>query len=65
MAENLAWGAGSRGTPAAIVQAWLASPHHRANLLLPRFRHIGIGSAHGSFAGYSDAMVVTVDLSGR
>ena len=29
LAENLAWGSGSLGTPAAIVQTWLNSPHHR------------------------------------
>jgi uncharacterized protein YkwD len=41
--ENLAWGSGGRSTPKAIVQAWMNSPGHRANILNARFRHIGIG----------------------
>lgn len=43
--ENLAWGAGSRSTPREIVQAWMHSPGHRANILNRSFREIGIGVA--------------------
>jgi uncharacterized protein YkwD len=47
--ENLAWGAGrNRSTPRGIVAAWMASPPHRANILNPRFREIGIGVAVGA-----------------
>jgi len=45
--ENLAWGSGTRSTPASIVKAWMASPPHRANILQGRFRVIGIGIGHG------------------
>lgn len=45
--ENLAWGAGKKGTPAAIVRAWMASPGHRADILRPAFREIGLGIAIG------------------
>jgi uncharacterized protein YkwD len=31
--ENLAWGSGYLGIAYAILDAWLHSPHHRANLL--------------------------------
>jgi uncharacterized protein YkwD len=62
--ENLAWGSGSYGSPRAIVNAWLHSPEHRANLLRPRFRRIGIGLARGTFLGYGGATVVTADFSG-
>lgn len=41
--ENIAWGAGGRGTPRRIVRAWMHSPGHRQNMLSPRFRDIGIG----------------------
>ena len=41
--ENLAWGSSLKATPRMIMQAWLASPHHKANLLGKRFRSIGIG----------------------
>jgi uncharacterized protein YkwD len=45
--ENIAWGAGKEGTPAAIVKAWMASPGHRADILRPAFREIGVGIAIG------------------
>lgn len=62
--ENLAWGTGVYGTPPTIVQEWLASPEHRANLLRPGFRWIGVGSAVGRFVGRSGATVVTADFAG-
>jgi len=43
--ENLAWGTGHLATPASIVQAWMRSPGHRANILNPSYREIGIGVA--------------------
>lgn len=46
--ENIAWGAGKEGTPAAIVAAWMASPGHRADILRPAFREIGVGIAIGA-----------------
>ncbi|NEQ25833.1 MAG: CAP domain-containing protein [Microcoleus sp. SIO2G3] len=38
--ENIAAG---QPTPQAVVQAWIDSAPHRANLLDPRYRDIGIG----------------------
>jgi uncharacterized protein YkwD len=46
--ENLAWGAGWRDTPHAIVSAWMHSAAHRHNILRPRFRVIGIGVKRGT-----------------
>jgi uncharacterized protein YkwD len=60
--ENLAWGGGSYGTPQGVVAMWLASPEHRANLLRPSFRRIGIGLARGTFQGENGAVVVTADF---
>jgi uncharacterized protein YkwD len=48
LGENLAWGEKSRGSPARIVDAWMASPPHRATLLSASFRHVGIGVVWGS-----------------
>ncbi|MCD6290677.1 MAG: CAP domain-containing protein [Anaerolineae bacterium] len=39
-AENIAAGFAK---PADVVNAWLASPHHRANLLHPNLKEIGVG----------------------
>jgi uncharacterized protein YkwD len=43
--ENLAWGTQILATPRAIVQAWIASPAHLANILEARYRQTGIGVA--------------------
>jgi uncharacterized protein YkwD len=60
--ENLAWGPISASW---VVSQWLASPEHRAILLRPGFRRIGIGAYEGSFAGQSGKLVVTADFAGR
>ena len=62
--ENLAWGAGRAATARAVVGGWLSSPGHRANLLRPGFRYVGVGTATGRFAGVSGATVVTADFAG-
>jgi len=41
--ENLGWGDGGLETPAGIVQGWLGSPTHFANMVTPSFRDTGIG----------------------
>ena len=63
--ENLGWGVGSRASAQAIVQGWLASPSHRANLLRPGFNRVGVGRVVGTFAGHGGAAVVTADFAGR
>jgi uncharacterized protein YkwD len=46
--ENIAWGTRWRGSPKTIVGLWMGSPGHRANLLNPGFREIGVGIALGN-----------------
>ncbi len=46
--ENIAWGTGGLSTPSRIVAGWMASPGHRANILQPSFRQIGVGIAAGA-----------------
>ena len=48
LGENIAWASGSLSTPAAIVQAWMNSPGHRANILEPVFRYEGLGVMPGA-----------------
>lgn len=52
--ENIAWGMRSLGTPRAIVDAWMRSAGHRANILSTSFREIGVGFASGSPNGKRD-----------
>jgi uncharacterized protein YkwD len=61
--EDLAWGTGATGR--WVVNQWLASPAHRAVLLRPGFRRVGIGISLGTFVGHGGATVVTADFAGR
>lgn len=49
--ENLAWGQGVLGTPAATMNAWMRSQGHRENILSASFDEIGIGIVPGSPKG--------------
>ena len=62
--ENLAWGTRGGASPGRVVRLWLRSATHRANLLRPGFRRVGIGSLAGPFAGHDEAVVVTADFAG-
>ncbi|UGT45124.1 CAP domain-containing protein [Nocardia yamanashiensis] len=42
IAENIAWG---QRSAREVVDGWMNSPGHRANILLPDFTHIGVGRA--------------------
>ncbi|GAA1901435.1 CAP domain-containing protein [Streptomyces durmitorensis] len=46
--ENIACG---QRTPAEVVDGWMNSPGHRANILGPSFTHLGVGFAGGGSAG--------------
>jgi uncharacterized protein YkwD len=47
LGEDMAWGTGERGSPAAIVRSWMESPPHRAVILGRPFREAGVGIARG------------------
>jgi uncharacterized protein YkwD len=56
-------------TATAAVSKWLASPGHRANVLGPQWREVGVGavyaeSAPGEFSG-ADVLLVTADFGVR
>ena len=61
----------SPGAPAAsrppgeIHRAWMNSPGHRANILRPQFREIGIGIALGAAGAGSDGATYTADFGAR
>jgi uncharacterized protein YkwD len=61
--ENIAWGMERRGTPAAVVDAWMGSPPHRANILSGSFRELGVGFATGSPSDAGDrGGIYTIDF---
>jgi uncharacterized protein YkwD len=41
--ENLAWGMGGVDRPLRLVRAWMHSTGHRANILFPAYREVGLG----------------------
>jgi uncharacterized protein YkwD len=46
--ETIGWGARRKGTPHAIVKAWMHSPTHRRVLLDRGLRQVGVGIVWGS-----------------
>ena len=64
--ENIAWGSADLSTPRAVVDAWLASPGHRAVLFDRSWRELGVGLAAGTpVAGVIDGVTVTADFGSR
>jgi uncharacterized protein YkwD len=55
LAENIGWGSAAKSRPAALVRMWMHSPGHRANILSPTYREIGIGIAVGLPVGRAHA----------
>jgi uncharacterized protein YkwD len=65
-AENIAWGTTTVGTPSAIMDAWMNSAGHRANILNRDLREVGVGFAKGSPANAdAPAGTYTTDFGDR
>jgi uncharacterized protein YkwD len=62
LGENLAWATGELATPAHLMDAWMHSPDHRANILTRAYRDIGIGIR---FGGTNTRLTVTADFGAR
>ena len=66
--ENLLWSSPDVD-PAQAMRMWMNSPEHRANLMNPRWREIGIAAVHqaaapGVYKGL-DVTIVTTDFGVR
>ena len=42
----------------AVIDAWMNSPTHRANIVDQKFTEIGVGTAKGTYEGYDTVFVV-------
>ncbi len=62
LGETLAQTSQRRGGAAMIVQMWLDSPPHRAIVLEPRFRKVGLARRWGTL-GAAGRAVVTADFA--
>jgi uncharacterized protein YkwD len=49
--ETLAWHSGWKAHPRKTIARWMASPGHRAILMSPGFRWVGVGVARGRLGG--------------
>lgn len=63
--ENIAWGESYLAAPAEIVNAWMASPGHRKNILNPDFEEIGLGIALGTPSTSNPGATYTTDFGRR
>src|SRR5688500_18386166 len=63
--ENLAWGTGRLATPRGVMQAWMESPGHRANVLRRSYRELGIGVVTGIPSGGGNGATYTADFGVR
>jgi uncharacterized protein YkwD len=66
--ENLLWSSPDVDGPGAL-KLWMESPEHRANILTPKWREIGISAiqvpaAPGTYSGL-DVTIVTTDFGVR
>lgn len=59
LGEDIAFGTGNLCTPSKTVRMWMRSTLHRANILNPRYRHVGVGVAFGDPTGPDDGASAT------
>jgi uncharacterized protein YkwD len=63
-----AWSAGEN--PTRTVSNWMASPGHRANILNPNWRNIGVAAVHvdnpaGYYRSWDDVTIVAAEFGRR
>jgi uncharacterized protein YkwD len=64
--EVLAWGVGPTGSPRGTVRAWLHSAPHRAVLLDPSYRDVGLAVVEGApRPGVASGAATAVAVFGR
>jgi uncharacterized protein YkwD len=67
--ENLAWGAPDISASRTVTN-WMNSPGHRANILNPRWRYIGVAAVHvdepaGYYRSWDDVTIVAAEFGWR
>ena len=65
LAENLAFGTGSWGTPAGTIAQWMDSPGHRRAMLSRDLRELGVGAVTGSPLSGVNGGVTVAAVFGR
>jgi len=65
LGENLAWGTGDLSTPNGLMDAWMKSSGHKANILKKAYREVGIGIRLGVPSDEGVGATVTVDFGAK
>jgi uncharacterized protein YkwD len=62
LGENLAWGTGDLSTATGVMNAWMNSPGHKANIVKKAYREIGIGIRLGVPSDEGVGATITADF---
>jgi len=65
LGENLAWGTGDLSSPSGIMNAWMSSAGHKANILKKAYREVGIGIKLGVPSDSGVGATVTADFGAK
>jgi len=62
LGENLAWGTGDLSTAQGVMDAWMNSAGHKANILKKAYREVGIGIRLGVPSDNGVGVTITADF---
>jgi uncharacterized protein YkwD len=62
LGENLAWGTGDLSTAQGVMDAWMNSAGHKANILKKAYREVGIGIRLGVPSDNGVGATITADF---
>jgi uncharacterized protein YkwD len=65
LGENLAWGTGDLSTPDGVMNSWMNSPGHKANILKRAYREVGIGIKLGVPTDDTVGATYTLDFGAK
>jgi uncharacterized protein YkwD len=65
LGENLAWGTDSLSTPQGVMNAWMSSPGHRANILKRSYKEVGIGIGLGVPSDATSGATFTTEFGAK
>jgi uncharacterized protein YkwD len=62
LGENIAWGTGDLSSAKGVMDAWMNSPGHKANILKKAYREVGIGIRTGVPSDEGVGATITTDF---
>jgi uncharacterized protein YkwD len=65
LGENLAWGTGDLSTPQGVMNAWMNSAGHKANIVKKAYEEVGIGIRIGVPTDNGVGATITADFGAR